>query len=288
MGKEYVSEHARSIEYASSAVPAGAPREPACAAAGDAPANVASRRSTAFFVCTAVLVISALSLSIAKSRGWLQLIKSAVPLRKPLDALTLPASASHYRLVRNPPLSSDFERELGTQEYVGWSVENRRTPGELPAHLFITYYTGKPDQVPHVMEECAQVGANMQLLEAASIPLDVPQAGAGERGRVRLRSLLFRNPRDTMGQRVFYTFSCNGSYYDNRDAVRLRMMSFNEKYLYYSKIDLSFRVDTQREPREQIEQRAKELFAAIIPVLAQEHWPDWDAVIRRQAEESGQ
>src|SRR5262249_29019327 len=227
--------------------------------------------------------VSALSLAVAKRTGWLQIVKKQAPLRKPLDQLTLGAD-SPYRLSLQPALSGDMEHELGTHDYAGWRVEDSRASEQDPSRhgaVFVTYYTGKPDQVPHVAEECLQQGG-MQLVEDNRITMEIPELGAGERGTVRMRSLLFRRPHDVEGQRVFYFFSCNGDFYDNRDSVRTRMMNFREQSLYYSKVDLSFSVDLRREPKAELTEKAREYFRVFIPLLAREHWPDWNEVMRKQ------
>jgi hypothetical protein len=60
-------------------------------------------------------------------------------------------------------LNRDVLESLGTEEYLQWILEAPDAAPGSPTRfcsLFITYYTGNPDMVPHVPDECYVGGGN--------------------------------------------------------------------------------------------------------------------------------
>jgi hypothetical protein len=231
------------------------------------------RGSAQFVVCAAVLAAGAAALTCAKFTGALRLMKKPVPLRRPIDQLALP---SPYRARLLPRLDSEAEQELGTADYAVWNVVDTRLQDRDPGRfmqLFITYYTGKPDQVPHVPEECYVQGGR-RTDEDRTVTLTL-----GENRKIPVRRLLFRDPRGPSAVLVYYTFSVNGDFYAGREGVRSRMADFRESHLYYSKVEISFPTpDADRMPRDALEEAAAALFGVVVPALASDHWTDVGAL----------
>lgn len=223
----------------------------------------------AFVVCVIILGASAGSLSLAKEMGWLRIIKAPAPLRKPLIELN---EAGPFVMHKEPRLTEETENELGTREYAFWSCTDPSAGERDPQRVFalsVTYYTGKPDQVPHVPEECHFQGGREQ------VSLDDLSIKRSDGRELPLRRLLFRDADGIGGVAVYYTFSVNNDYYTDRQRVRLRMNDSSETHLYYSKVEVTYWLPSMREiQREALDGAVQRVFDWVIPVLEREHWPD--------------
>ncbi|MCK6482761.1 MAG: hypothetical protein HUU22_09080 [Phycisphaerae bacterium] len=232
-------------------------------------ARVGLRQRGAFIVCVFILGLSAGGLSVAKAKGWLRIIKAAAPLRKPLIELS---EAGPFVLHKEPRLTEETENELGTREYAFWSCTDPSAGERDPQRVFalsVTYYTGKPDQVPHVPEECHFQGGREQ------VSLDDYSIKRSDGRELPLRRLLFRDADGIGGVAIYYTFSVNNDYHTDRQMVRLRMNDSSETHLYYSKVEVTYWVPSMREAkREALDGAAQRVFDWVIPVLEREHWPD--------------
>jgi hypothetical protein len=83
-----------------------------------------------------------------------------------------------------------------------------------------------------------------------------------------------------------YTFHCNGDFIASRTGVRRRTTRLSDRYAYFSKVEVSFHGTTGTAPtRKQTIAATRDLFEYLLPVLIEEHWPDWDA---RAGEPSGE
>lgn len=238
------------------------------------------RQWRAFVACAAVLAVAAGTFTWAREKGLLVLIKKAAPLNKLLSSLTLPADAK-LQLRLAPPLSPEMVHELGTTEYAGWAVEDTASGAQSAgrnATVFITYYTGKADQVPHVPEECYSQGGMQSVSDdTTTITVTTPRGAKP----ITLRRLVFKNKYNTLGRMIFYTILCNGDFYHDRNEVRARMVNPFERYLYYCKVELAIDVETERLAVPSLEKAAERMMNAFVPVLMRDHLPDWDAVMKR-------
>jgi len=218
--------------------------------------------------------------------------KEALPLKRGLAAADSRKLAPQYALHPVPPapLSPEMIESLGTTEYLSWRVIDLGKPESDPtkvAYVFVTYYTGKPDMVPHVPDECMKA-SGYECTSARVASVVVPGVGAPEE-RVPVRVLQFDPPsglRDRFqatrerGPTVMYFFHCNGRFATTRDEVRLLQMNLFDKYAYYAKIEVSFsdyRLAANA-PTEESLAALQPLLAKLLPILLNDHFQDWEGV----------
>lgn len=215
--------------------------------------------------------------------------KAALPLKKDLDALdrdklTYVDEATgkryRYRMVGSAiQLEPEMVNELGTEDYVGWRLQavedgSMKPVGE-PLMFFASHYTGKPDQVPHVAEQC-MLGNGYTLTGSRVIEIDVP--GLPDKDRTVPLSVLFFK-RGRQGQErtiVLYTFRTNDVWKADRDGVRWVLSDVFVPYAYFSKVEISIALPPdmpERAVNDGIESATRFLRAAL-PILMREHWPD--------------
>ncbi|UCG32045.1 MAG: hypothetical protein JSU68_10310 [Phycisphaerales bacterium] len=237
-------------------------------------------RSRAFLVCALLLGLGAISLQ--ASARWLEMYfrKEAAPLLKPLKYLDQEALAP-YTVLQKRLLQPEEEESLGTTEYVNWIMEDTSAepddPGRL-VHLFITYYTGLPDQVPHVPDVC-YLGAGYSPAGGGAGSFDMPElAEYGYDTRVPYRALTFIKPGDVQDIRpvVVYTFGVNNVLAAERNRVRKEMASIRQRYAYFSKVELSFGLGPEQPSRDAAVEAAKKMLRKVLPLLISQHWPDLD------------
>ena len=249
------------------------------------PGLLASVLSTPFVLC--VLVLAAAGLGQAALVQWLDIAtrKEAIPLRKPLGAMDK-ARLGDYQYEGKISLSAAVEDALGTDQYLEWSLTDtsvkRRTDPRRYVHLSVTYYTGGPNLVPHTPDLC-RVGGGYQPKQAhENRVIDVPSFGEGH-GEVPIRvctfvkTAIFNRDEPT----VIYTFHTNGEFKATRTGVRHSTHRVRDRYAYFSKVEVSFggvRCQPRNLGREESVTAATKLFDTVLPILIEEHWPDWEAV----------
>jgi hypothetical protein len=210
--------------------------------------------------------------------------KEAVPLRKPLpelDKTGLGEYTFHSPNILDPAVLGP----LGTEEYIDWrftdtTVESQRDPLRH-VRCFITYYTGKPDLVPHTPKVCylgqgyrsiEDEALTLRIQEPASAPQDVPVQAV-----TFAKSEVFGKATPT----VVYTFHCNGEFLKNRTEVRTRLANPFDRGAYYSKIEVTFGAPTSHPlapTREDAIAGAEKFLNRLLPLLLREHLPDWEAL----------
>jgi len=235
-------------------------------------------RIAPFLAGLAALIGAGAFLHVARASGKLYLLKKPAPLLRELEKLPT-ACVSPYLVRDRTVLSDEIVSELGTHQYAQWVLENPESRGswQRSASMFLTYYTGIQDQVPHVPEECYYQG-NSSLSGSRDIEFKLPD------GRTYpVRRLNFVPPRGGMHLFVYYTFIVNGDMYCDRETVRWRMARETERYLYYSKIELCFQSPTDEQPPPAMDDMAARLLGQIIPVLLKDHIPDVAALERQTA-----
>jgi len=241
-------------------------------------------RDRAFMLCVIVLAFSACGMLVG-SQYW-HLRKLPLELRKSLDAMD-PNKLSPYEVTVQGKIDNEaVEDALGTQDYIQWQLVNTQLDLRDPfyrGNLFITYYTGNPDKVPHVPDWC-YVGSGGIIEKSHELEITVPDCGAGDRNnRVRIRVLEIKIPGRGMSgssrKIVSYVFSVNGDYACTRTEVRLKQRNWRDRYAYFSKVELWFDQGAEASLDENL--AAMEfLYEKVLPLLYSEHWPDWDAAVR--------
>jgi len=199
-----------------------------------------------------------------------QIIKKPLPLRKPLIDFDRQVLKPLQRVDANI-LPKDVVENLGTEEYIEWSLSDPRIKktGNDRVSLFLTYYTDVQDQVPHVPEECYYQGGSVmtgdetQAWSLSALP--------GE--EVAVRRLEFARPdRPDSNSLVYYTINVNGMFFADRQGARFKLKSFNETHLYYSKVEIAFH-GYSKDELEVLDERARELMDITIKEMFDEHWP---------------
>ncbi len=261
-----------------------APATPERGPTATAAARPGTRASGRYWVCLVLLVGAAVGLKTAATRfGW-HFRKEAVPLKLPLRLFDARALGPRYELNklltdRSPPLSEDMVDSLGTNEYVHVYVNDTQKAASDPtrvAAVFITYYTGKPDMVPHVPDECFRAGGH-DPLSAGTATVRVPGVGAaGDEVPVRVLEFRLRSQGvlSTGGEvaTVMYFFHANQKFVTTRDGVRLSLSNPLERYAYYAKIEVDFSSETGvRASKAAAVEALGPLLARVLPVLFRDH-----------------
>jgi hypothetical protein len=180
-------------------------------------------------------------------------------------------------------MSDEVLETLGTHEFLQVYLTDTRKPASDPtaiAQVFITYYTGKPDLVPHVPDECYLAGGfNPIMKETATV--FVPGVGAPQ-DEIPIRLIVFETSRQRrmMGAEaaiipVLYFFHTNGQYATTRSEVRFLQSNPFQRHAYYAKVEVTF---PQTFALPAAEARAASLAAVgpllekVLPVLFADHF----------------
>jgi hypothetical protein len=241
--------------------------------------------SARYYICLVILLLSAAGMQTAARYLKYYFRKEPVPLKRRFTELDWRKLAPRYRphVVQPKALPPEQEEALGTENYLELRLidteKSARDPAAL-ANVFLTYYTGQPDMVPHVPDECYLAGGYERVGLPTTPSLRVPGVNApDDELPVRVVQFQSRGGRDEPVT-VIYFFSVNGDYRNGREGVRFRLADPRERYAYYCKIELSF-TDNQNplQPRQADLQQslaaAQDLLAKLLPVLIEDHF-DWD------------
>ncbi len=254
---------------------------------------------THFLICVAALAMGGGMMSFMKSYLNVQMIKKALPLRKILDLINEKDLGAYTVAQKQKIKNQDLLDALGTNEYIQWILEDTEAKKTGPLRycsLFITYYTGNPDRIPHVPEECFFGGGN-QRFEMKDITFTINQEaehGTGikmQENKIPARYIIFGKKEADLWQGsdkfpVFYTFKVNGTYKGNRTGARLALMSnIRGKYSYFSKIEWQFyNVVLGRKiypEKEDAIVASKKFLSVILSILERDHWPDWQKAMQK-------
>jgi hypothetical protein len=246
-----------------------------------------------FLGCLALLVAATVGFEF-KFRNTV-IRKDPMPLRKSLGQLdwrnklvfSEGGKRYSYRLEGRPDeLDPESVNKLGTTEFIGWRLrlwdDTQERPTEHLFHLFITYYTGKPDQVPHVPEEC-MLGSGFYQAKDWAEHVNLPNLPQKDQV-ADLQALLFvREGGSMIGTRdcelVMYTFRANDKWQADREDVRRTLGNPFDRSAYFSKVELAFPLPPEM-PEEAVKkamQEGKRFLEVALPVLVQEHWPVWQS-----------
>lgn len=242
----------------------------------------------AFLICTALLAVAGIGMSVAIERFDLILKKEPLLLRKSLDLLDKNTLAPYRVVTKRKIENAEVAKSLGTEDYIEWVLEDTEAVaapdkiGISKCSLFITYYS-LPDRVPHVPEECF-AGGGYQRLASDSMVFEINKNGTKE--KVPAKHLVFAGTnfrswgRDTKFS-VLYLFSVNGLYVNSREDARFVLnKNIFGKFSYFCKVEWHFldpSGDTRIYPeKEQITAASQKLLGVILPILEKEHWPRWE------------
>lgn len=258
----------------------------------EAVAGMRAAASRRYFICLAILLCAAIGLQASARALGAYFRKEALPTKKPLYLFDASRLGSRYALAPDQPqpLPHDTVENLGTEDYIQLSIIDRnQSPGDPTylAQVFVSYYTGKPDMVPHNPKEC-MVAGGWQLKGESLIRAQVEGADS-KRVSIPVSALQFEPPQSSKSlfslapagglHTVMYFFYTNGGYVTTRNEVRWKVANLGDRYAYYSKVEVSFS-DKRGTPasRELAAAAVTPLLQALMPVLWQDHYQDWDAI----------
>jgi hypothetical protein len=221
-----------------------------------------------------------------KAHYGLTQIKESLPLKQSFNLLDEKLLEPYKVLEKSKIENQDVLESLGTEDYLQWILDDTTVDVMSPVRncsMFITYYTGNPDQVPHVPEACYTGGGN-QVESSSSVALDIgdvnsPEIPRGE--KIPATALVFSQKSAEIWQTtatfpVIYFFKVNGTYEGNRNNVRIALGNMTSKYSYFSKVELKFFNARGVYPdKQQSIEAAQKLLKVLLPVLEKNHWPDW-------------
>ncbi len=237
----------------------------------------------AFLICAGVLAFAGVTQSYIINKLGIYFAKEPLPLKNSLsdmdEELIKPYVVINKSRIENP----DIEEELGTEEYLQWLIEDPQAGKSSPVRycsLFVTYYTGNPDRVPHVPDEC-YVGAGNQRLSG-----EIVELGEGIRPS-EVRRVVFTSGSGgifSAGNKysVMYFFKVNGEYSAGRTETRSIMgKNFFNKYSYFSKVEWKFfgpgfGNSLIYPDREEGIEASRKLLERLTPALEEYHWPEWE------------
>ena len=246
-------------------------------------------RHRGFVLSVLVLSLSAAGLEwVVQARG-IRFRKLPLPLRRPLYTFNAdPTIIAPYKVYDKRLLPDEMIGALGTDQYISWILEDLSKPKTDPFRypfLFVTYYTGQPDQVPHISEVC-YLGGGYTIESSESV--DIQGVGLPDRGSTNVpgRSVSFTQSHLGVRRqpRVLYTFHANGKFCGGRTSVRLAIGNPLERYAYFSKVEVTFhsamRLNTFGEEvnapsKEATRKAAEAVMRVFLPLLVENHWPDW-------------
>jgi len=216
------------------------------------------------------------------AKKWLRLStqKEFCPLRKSFDELDENVLGTFRVLSKERIRNETVEKELGTEDYIQWILEDTEAPFNSPVRrfmLFITYY-GRPTQVPHVPEEC-YTGGGFQKLTSESVSLKIDRSGMTE---VEGKYLVFGRKGSGHWLKsdkfpVLYLFKVNGEYANSRGEARAILgKNIFGKYSYFCKIELVFNQNFAAPRKDEAVESGGKILRVILPILEEEHWPVWD------------
>lgn len=239
-----------------------------------------------FLISFVLLVIFAGGMSYFKAHRGITLIKKPLPLKEPFDMLDEKLLEPYKVLEKSKIDNKDVLESLGTEEYLQWILEDTTVDTLSPVRncsLFITYYTGNPDQVPHVPEAC-YMGGGFESDEKFEVDLNVGDINIpGISGNVKIPAtgMIFGKKSSEVWQAsvkfpVIYFFKVNGQYKGNRTSVRIALGDLTSEYSYFSKIEMKFfNLKGLYSEKAQAVEAAEKLLKVLLPVLEKNHWPEW-------------
>lgn len=238
-------------------------------------------RKAAFIICAAVLAVSAMSKQTLINKMQIYLSKEPIALKASFDNMD-ETKLGVYKVAKKTKIQNqDIVDELGTNDYLMWELEDSSVPEGSNVRycsLFITYYTGINDRIPHVPEEC-YFGAGNRVKDTLD-PSFVLKHASGESEEMEYRRLVFTSQsQDVWGSgsefSVCYVLRVNGKYSGNRTSARnLIAKNLFGKYSYFSKVEWRFNGKYGQPTNKEISEACEKMLNVVLPVLEEDHWPD--------------
>ncbi len=259
-----------------------------------------------FLLCVAVLAGAGVGKKAILDYTGAKLNKLPIPLKKPFDLLDEDLLGPYKAISKTKIENKDVEKELGTDMYIQWVLEDTEAAPTSPTRLcslFITYYTGNPDRIPHVPEECFVGGGYEEVAgERDTLELNLefsldrsPATGdqdislaPGQNGnsrQLRARYLVFAPKNSVMWSKAanfarMYFFKVNDSYASNRvETQKVMYQNVLGKYSYFCKVEWGFSAGAAGGDvlagKEEIARASEKFFSVLLPILERDHWPDW-------------
>ena len=235
----------------------------------------------AFLICVLVLAVAGAGMSVTMKKLGIVLKKEPLPLKKSLEGLD-EKDLTPYKVVSKQKIqNTDTLKALGTEDYIQWILEDTEQAANSPAKeylLFITYYK-LPDRIPHVPEEC-WTGGGYQNLGSQAVIFEVNN-DEGFDIDVPANYLVFGPKKTSLWQsseRIpnLYFFKVNGQYAGSRQEARIALnKNLFGRNSYFCKVELVFNRSSIAPSKEQAVKACEKLLAVILPILEQQHWPDW-------------
>lgn len=259
-------------------------------------------KNPGFLVVAGILLVSAVSLNAATQFLQLYFQKLPVEMRHPISSI--PERIGPWvQLSKDQPLAPDIETMLQTKQYISRAyvdtrivgpdvlkaVENktyeereqiieaiRRRNSLAVIRLHTTYYTGMVDTVAHVPDRC-YVAGGYQPTDNTPHPWESVSKRIGHSFASPFMTFEDQTGiRDSRKLNVTYLFHANGEYCDNANSVRLVLQSLQNRFAYYSKIELM----TVAEDREGSARVMDEFLGLLLPDF-ENILPDWNEVKSR-------
>ncbi len=235
----------------------------------------------AFLICVLVLAAAGAGMSVTMKKLGIVFKKESLPLKKSLEDLD-ERDLAPYKVVSKQKIQNpDTLKALGTDDYIQWILEDTEQAANSPVKeclLFVTYYQ-LPDRVPHVPEEC-WTGGGYQKLGSEAVIFEINN-GEGFDTNVPAKYLVFGLKKTGLwqaGERIpnLYFFKVNGQYAGSRQEARIALnKNLFGKESYFCKVELVFDRSSIAPSKEQAVAASEKLLTVILPILEQEHWPDW-------------
>ncbi len=242
-----------------------------------------------FLISLVLLVAFSGGVSYLKGHQRIMLVKKPLSLKEPFDMLDEKLLEPYKVLEKSKIGNKDELESLGTEEYLEWFLDDTTVDSLSPVKncvVFIAYYTGDPDLVPHVPEAC-YTGGGHEVKEKFTLDLnvdDVNVPGVPRDGKIPATGLIFSRKSTEIWQAsaqfpVIYFFKVNGQYKGSRTATRVALGDLTSQYSYFSKVEIKFFNSKGLCPEKtQAAQATEKLLRVLLPVLERNHWPDWNEV----------
>lgn len=274
----------RTAETSASPPPTPTVAQPTVAAVRAGAAARPRFASGRFYACLAVLLICGAAMQVTSGLLKAYFRKLPLPLKAHLYAMDREKLLPRYDLFRVQPEPLDHEmiENLGTDEYLQWAIANReKAPHDRThvARLFVSYYTGQPDMVPHNPREC-MTASGWQLRSDETEQVEIHYRGAPL--RIPVAVLGFAPPtaqgqKDDPALTVMFFFYANGQFETTRLGVRTATQNLWHRHAFYSKVEVSFTDESLGRFATRAESLAAvgPLLQTIVPILMDDHYPDW-------------
>ena len=237
-----------------------------------------------FLVCAAALLVAASTKAIIINKLGVKLVKLPIKLQAPLDDFN-EESLLPYQAVNKPKIQNrEILESLGTEEYLQWRLQDSDVGPGSPTRfcsLFITYYTGNPDMVPHVPDEC-YVGGGNEFKSGQTLSVEIPECGKIGFQYVRFTQTNRNSLQGSVDFSVQYLFRANGKYCQSRTETRTVLFDWFSRYSYFCKVEWKFfgqdAFGLTYPDKEQTLAASTKLLSVLLPEMEKSHWPDWEKI----------